>query len=956
MANLPAQARGSGTSSLSPKQLQAAIAEASLILHSPPDFPKDAEVVGICALADNFTDQSQYAWMIADFLGFKLAFYRIGHRDHQSWLSTIDIPQFIRDSTQAEIPEDCPIQTHILGRNNDHIVQISNTSKEVENELLEHIRLRAQAANGRKSTLVLMFFAPITPDQDICLDFNSEKIYLTTTKICDTIRKAVGHSDLPVVYMTPAPFTTGWMCRPALMGPLCCTVDQALSTIAKSCGSAFADGFMKRLVLKNTPLLSDEERKKATYDIIMPTSATKEQEQLLHKFQEMIYRSLKRRLSPLALEYTMKCHDRFDAWEQYSARKGRPLSFWAERFTTLSTPDSDDRYEFLGAAFGGTKASQIFHLRYLVSLELDTCPGDWNRGTTGLTVTLFNGLFQTANPSEQYVERVFDTLEFRASAITLSQCLARALDLPFPDNLNCRYWHDPCQPEGRPTYYANLQAAFGETHNLFGLIAVNPREERHDFKVVRFFRSSRWLSAAIAQKLEDMYTELSGGPTALTAKKIVLEDMAPIVETLRNTQLRLLLGVEPIHRLGRSWLSSIGFCDDPTIALNKTRSIEAQINDPFVSTPCMDRTVSSTSVLNPEAPEYKAVGPKSRGQTPVRDNVPSGWTPMPPPQVPDKHSKPISEGVSTPTAASTGARAMIPAKETIETKKSTETQHPTETVKHDESEAPVNLMKLVYHVEFKPVQSANTAKAPAPLENMKPVGTSNPVELVKPVEPVKLVESVKPVENIKLAENVNPVENLKSAESSKPADNVKPVESVKPVENPQPAGTAKPADNGLKSDIEDQAAKVLSTLMSSGTTPELLAAIFKQAVQLVQQRDMDAERAAARQETAAQAGGESALSVTQHGSSLNGVDLASTSVMPAEAKAVRNPTPPQSPEKKDNVGDSGATEGANNSTGIGSVHQNGNTTSNAKKTSSGGLCDEDDFWAKAQQYHRRRWA
>ncbi|KAK3996896.1 hypothetical protein QBC44DRAFT_230666, partial [Cladorrhinum sp. PSN332] len=557
MASLLAQPRGPETSSLNTKELQAAISEASLILHCPPDFPKDAEVVGVCAVSDNLAGQSQYAWMVADFLGFKLAFYRVGHRDHQSWLSTLDVAQFIRTNTQAEIPEDCPIQTHILGRNNDHIVQISDTSKAVEDDLLEHIRLRARAANERKSTLVLMFFTPITSDQDICLDFQGEKIYLTTSKICDTIRKAVGHSNLPVVFMTPAPFTTGWMCRPALMGPLACTTDQAMTMIAKSCGSAFADGFMKRLIVKDTPLLSAEERKKAPYEILMPTSATAEQRELLHEFQERVYRSLKRKLSLLALDYTMR-FEGFDAWEEYAARTGRPLSFWATRFSPFNAADDIDRFEFLGAAFGGTKASQLFHLRYMTTLELDTCPGDWSRGTTGMTTILFEGLFQTTNPPDRYVERVFDALEFRASSITLAQCVAKALGLPLPDNLKCRYWHDSCQPDGRPAYYANLQAAFGDTHNLFDLIAVSPREERHDFKVVRFFRSSRWLSAAVAQKLEDMSTGLLADSSAMTAKKVVLDDMAPRFEAIRSTQLHLLLQLEPIHRLGRSWLASIG--------------------------------------------------------------------------------------------------------------------------------------------------------------------------------------------------------------------------------------------------------------------------------------------------------------------------------------------------------------------------------------------------------------
>ncbi len=41
-----------------------------------------------------------------------------------------------------------------------------------------------------------------------------------------------------------------------------------------------------------------------------------------------------------------------------------------------------DGYEFLGEAYGGRTETQIFHLKYLVSLELRTCLGDWDNQST----------------------------------------------------------------------------------------------------------------------------------------------------------------------------------------------------------------------------------------------------------------------------------------------------------------------------------------------------------------------------------------------------------------------------------------------------------------------------------------------------------------------------------------------------------------------------------------------
>ncbi|KAK4168608.1 hypothetical protein QBC43DRAFT_366468 [Cladorrhinum sp. PSN259] len=851
MGTLLPQARGPGTFSLSQEELQDAMSEASLLLHCPPDFPKDAEIVGVCALSDELTGQSQYGWMVADFLSFKLAFYRVGHRDHQSWLSTIDVAGFIRANSQAEYPADSPLQTHILGRDNNHITRLSHTSKAVESELLDHIRIRAQAADERKSTLVLIFFAPITADQDVCLDFHGEKVYLTTTKLCDAIRDAVNHSDLPVVYMTPSPFTTGWVCRPALMGKMTCTPDQGLAIIAKSCGSAFADGFMKRFVTKQTPLLSDMERKKARYDILMPISATIEQTELLHDFQELIYQSLKQKLSSSALEYTME-FENFDAWEEYAARKGRALGFWATRFSPFGSSGGIDRFEFLGGAFGGTKASQLFHIRYLITLELDTCPGDWSRGITGVTPSLFQGIFQMVNPANAFVERVFDALEFRASSMILAQSLGKALGLPLPDHVKCRYWHDRHPQDCDRAYYTKLQAAFGEVHNLFDPIAVSPREERHDIKMVRFLRSSRWLSAAIAHKFE-------GIDDSKSITKFVLKEMAPRFEAIRKAQLKLVLENDSIHKLGRSWLASVGLCND-TAVLNKKigESGLSTAGDPFISTPRADRTVRSASLLNPKAPEYRVVGPKVKleVQTPARENIPLGWTPMPP-QIPDKHLKPRERTVS-PGGDSTPTPAAIK----VKSAKGLESKTPSR------SDMPITeLHKPADH----PDTPVNEAGSP-----IKESGT-----------PVK--ESDKPVNLMKL---VHPVGFVKSNQPGKTAES--PL-SLEPVRFNEPNIAPKP-------DTEDEATKVLSALMSGGASPQLLAEVFKKAFELVMERDVKAGVAASvstKQETAAHVGGLSALPTEQHGGSLPSDKSIYIPAVPTEVEAVTSPTPPGSPKWKD---------------------------------------------------------
>lgn len=65
------------------KMLQAAMSEASLIIHSPPDIPPNAEILGVCGVSTENADQHKYGWMVADFLHWKTLFYRVGNKEAQ---------------------------------------------------------------------------------------------------------------------------------------------------------------------------------------------------------------------------------------------------------------------------------------------------------------------------------------------------------------------------------------------------------------------------------------------------------------------------------------------------------------------------------------------------------------------------------------------------------------------------------------------------------------------------------------------------------------------------------------------------------------------------------------------------------------------------------------------------------------------------------------------------------
>lgn len=477
----------------------------------------------------------------------------------------------------------------IFGRNCGQIAEMPVNNSGFVTPFLKHVAEKAKFAKTKGTSLVIMVFAPVTPDQDICVDFGSPsegRIYLTVETICKTINTAVGDVRLPVTLVTPSPLTGGWMCRPALLGQnACSSSDNMMRVIAKSCGGAFANYFMRFFTQRDTPLLTDAQRQKTVYDNLMPVGPTELQTILLHRLQRLIHESLEQRISVLAREHGLILHrdatkdpsSFTDSWTSYTPRHGRTLEYWAGKWSIIPPIVEADQFEFLGNAFGGSKESQAFHLKYLCTIELETCPGDWKRNVNGITHGLLTSFLQTPKPQENILKRVFDAVEFRASSMILAQSLARALDLPIPDGLKCRYWHDKIDGVD-DKYYSRLQAAFGEAHNLFDQAAVFPSEKPHEYKMVRFQRAARWLSAAIASKF-------SGNDSRKDIEIFVRKDVDQFVTKIRDTQRILLLEDQAVRGAGLMWIAALG--------LNEGGSHDTAVPSTVMGTSAVDASTNN---------------------------------------------------------------------------------------------------------------------------------------------------------------------------------------------------------------------------------------------------------------------------------------------------------------------------------------------------------------------------
>jgi hypothetical protein len=572
-------------------------------------------------------DQNKYGWIVADFLRWKMLFHRAGPKQlqvsatlgfhtvflfwlrpahncfFQTWLSCLDIPTFLAGIEGVDMVNDGTVDK-ILGDQKDDIIPIPNDNVGFATAFRKSLAMSARLAASRKTTLVVMVFAPITPEQDICVDLGPMRFYLTTERLLETIIDAVGNLQLPVLLVTPSPFTGGWLCRPSFLNPSSYpSPDKMLRILAKTCGAAFADSFTRSFTDRSTPFMTEAQRKMVRFDNPMPLRASVLQVGCLHRFQRQIHESLEHRLSVSAQDHsfilepeaTRDTSNFSDSWTDYGPRHGRSMEVWAEHWPIpRPTVNDANRFEFLGEAFGGTKESQFFHLKYLATIELETCPGDWNRHVGGTCREMFTSFSQGLMPGEDDVKRVFDAIEFRASSMILAQATAKAFDLPLPDSAKCRYWHDKIDGVS-DEYYSRLQYGFGLAVPLFGQVAMLPSEKRHDYKNVQCLRPARWLAAASALRFnsrEDI-------------NKFMSSDVARFIAKLRDTQRKLLLEDQAVRRKALNWVAALGLGGEVQLSPTRTAPSEAEAVQPTKDVGFLGSnsqpTSASTAVLDAQA-------------------------------------------------------------------------------------------------------------------------------------------------------------------------------------------------------------------------------------------------------------------------------------------------------------------------------------------------------------------
>jgi hypothetical protein len=518
----------------------------------------------------------------------------------QTWAAAFNVPDFLDKNSVLD-------KQHI-GETND-IISLKPNTKDLSTSIKRVLATGVNRALVSSGVLVLMVFAPVTPDHDISLDFQDEKSYLTTEHLREMIEHVTSDEPLQVILMTPSAFTGGWCCRPAFLNGPPSDADKIMCLLAKSCGGALADSFINLFLECDNPLMTKEQREKIVYRDPMPLHPTGLQTDTRNQLHRQVHQSLEHRLSPLAGEHGiilgpdgLNPPSTFrDAWTDYGTRT-RALSRWVEALRALRLDTEPSGFDFLGKAFGGTMETQLFHLAYLVNIEMSTSVEDWNKLANKSTLDLYRSFLAEEQPSEEKAKRVYDMIEHRASTMALAHMIAKAFGLAFPAGVKARFWKDVSNEDPDARMRSTL---FGEMINIFEDVAVVPGQTRHDYKDAKFVRPSRWLAAAIAPYLR--------GCRPAEAQDFVEKRVKPFIEKIRKTQKQLLTEDRLVIQSHNAWVSALGLDKDekrPTSAppiIRPAGRVPSVVITPAPSTPGNNEPESNRRVskkLNAQAPSW----------------------------------------------------------------------------------------------------------------------------------------------------------------------------------------------------------------------------------------------------------------------------------------------------------------------------------------------------------------
>ncbi|KAI1630897.1 hypothetical protein F4809DRAFT_646932 [Biscogniauxia mediterranea] len=431
------------------------ILDSSFVSQTLPDIPASAGIVGLCAVPQGRAGVDDLGWHIADYLAFKSLLCGQNAPKSQTWLAQCDIASLVKDHPKyyvhgkdrrvvggAAMPLTYVKDGNAVDREDN--IQVEPLDEQLRAKFIEAIKEKVNIAKKYGYPLVIIVCGLTSTEQDVFFVQTHGGSCLTS----GDIRGVIG-DGVDVTFITPALFSAGWQINPSF----CSAETKGVRAdrthfLAKQFGGIFAKNIVGKFMGWECPMLDGTQLDRglrAHERFPGPAMPAEQQQWFIDTLKVNIHSFLAGRCSLHYLDHSLHFDKESDEWEHLiRPRKGKPLEEYKKKWESLESAlvsGHEEGLPFLGNAFGGTRLSQISHIKHLIQESFGAWPGFWALSFGQKVMVEFIQFVNTPAPDDLTCHEFFNILEHRATLNVLADMLVQYLNLPMPSKVRCRDWN-----------------------------------------------------------------------------------------------------------------------------------------------------------------------------------------------------------------------------------------------------------------------------------------------------------------------------------------------------------------------------------------------------------------------------------------------------------------------------------------------------------------------------------
>ncbi|KAJ8124752.1 hypothetical protein O1611_g8888 [Lasiodiplodia mahajangana] len=560
-----------------PKVIEArdGILKLSFITQTVPVVHRYAGIVAICTVPEDKADMSNLGWHVADFLAFRTLLCGDNPPKAQTWMSMCDIPALVEANPQAYthgkdrrlVGSAVRLQHHqghseSFEREDD--IQVESSAEAFKEKFVSAVKEKLKIVESHKYPLLLIVCGPTSLEQDIYFGALDTEHRYTMKDLHHDLGDGINNTEAIVI--TPSLFSAGWQIN-ASFGCLDLTAARVSRTefLARQFGGIFAQDLVKSFLGWNCPVIDETKvnqsiKRERFPGPVVPSDGIKT---LISQLKIKIQSYLVGGLSNFHTDHSFSFNKSKDEWENLIVRHGKlanpvdypALDFYERKWKKLPCAQSldpvDEGFPFLGNVFGGTRKSQLSHIKFLIEESYLAWPDYWALSFGQETRKDFERfMMNTENLDDLNCHEIFNVLEHRARMSILADTIVQYFDLPIPHNQRCRDWdHLKWQQELSENARVSLIKHFG---NMLQCVpgpnvppGINPNYLNR--LQMRLESGSRYVRAALG--IQYLTTGASG--------KTAISRIEAFLQKVKVRQAELVASNPEVYQMCCSWLNAI---------------------------------------------------------------------------------------------------------------------------------------------------------------------------------------------------------------------------------------------------------------------------------------------------------------------------------------------------------------------------------------------------------------